>query len=60
MKGIVFLGDRRCEVREFPVPEPATGEVLIRIKATGICGSDLHVYRDATATDQIRVEQNGG
>ncbi len=23
MKGIVFLGDRKAEVREFPVPEPA-------------------------------------
>lgn len=45
MKGVVFIGNRRCEVREFPIPEPGRGEVLIRIKATGICGSDLHVYR---------------
>ena len=26
MKGIVFTGDRQCEVREFPVPEPGRGE----------------------------------
>ncbi|NCP33659.1 MAG: alcohol dehydrogenase catalytic domain-containing protein, partial [Armatimonadetes bacterium] len=54
MKGIVFLGNRRCEVREVPVPEPGDGEVQIRVKATGICGSDLHVYRSTTATDQVR------
>jgi len=60
MKGIVFLGDRRCAVREFPVSEPGAGEVSIRIKATGICGSDLHVYRSATATDQIRGHEPCG
>ena len=27
-------------------PEPAAGEVLVRVKACGICGSDLHMYRD--------------
>ena len=60
MKGIVFLGDRRCEVRRFPVPEPGPGEVLLRIKATGICGSDLHVYRNQHASDQIRGHEPAG
>lgn len=45
MKGVVFLGDRRAVVKEFPVPEPGRGEVLVKMEATGICGSDLHVYR---------------
>ena len=53
MKGIVFLGNRRCEVREFPVPEPGREEVLLRVEATGICGSDLHVYRSDKNMDQI-------
>jgi len=60
MKGIVFLGSRRCEVREFPIGEPGDEEVLIRIKATGICGSDLHVYRSETGTDQIRGHEPCG
>jgi len=60
MKGIVFLGNRRCEVREFPVPEPGPGEVLLRIKATGICGSDLSVYRSETSSDQIRGHEPCG
>ena len=45
MKGLVFLGDRKAAIKDFPDPEPGFGEVLIRMKATGICGSDLHVYR---------------
>jgi threonine dehydrogenase-like Zn-dependent dehydrogenase len=45
VKGVVFVGDRRCECRDVPMPEPDVGEVQIRIIATGICGSDLSVYR---------------
>ena len=45
MRGLVFLGDRRAEVREFPKPAPGPGEVLLRLRCAAICGSDLHVYR---------------
>lgn len=45
MRGIVFVGDRRLRIQEFADPEPGPGEVVVRMKATGICGSDLHVYR---------------
>jgi threonine dehydrogenase-like Zn-dependent dehydrogenase len=45
MKGVVFLGDRKAVVKDFPDPEPGFGQVRVRMKATGICGSDLHVYR---------------
>jgi threonine 3-dehydrogenase len=31
------------EMRDVPVPEPGPGEVLIRVKAASICGTDLHV-----------------
>jgi len=60
MKGIVLLGNRRCEVREFPQPEPGHGEVLIRILASGICGSDLHVYRGPTSPNQIGGHEPSG
>lgn len=50
MPGIVLPGDRRVETREFPVPEPGHGEVLLRMKASSLCGSDLRaIYRP---TDQ--------
>jgi len=38
-------GKERIEVRETPVPAPGAGEVLLRVRACGLCGSDLHVYR---------------
>jgi threonine dehydrogenase-like Zn-dependent dehydrogenase len=45
MKGVVFAGDRRVELREFPDPAPGPGEVVLGIKASGMCGSDLKFYR---------------
>jgi len=38
-------GKEKIEVREAPVPSPGPGEVLLRVRVCGICGSDLHVYR---------------
>jgi threonine 3-dehydrogenase len=34
-----------AELREVPVPSPGPGEVLIRIEAASLCGTDLHIYR---------------
>ena len=45
MKGVVFLGDRKLEFREFPDPIPGPRDVILEIKASGMCGSDLHNYR---------------
>ena len=40
--GVVLFGNKSLEVREFPNLEPGLNEVLIEVKAAGICGSDLH------------------
>src|SRR5262245_65817199 len=45
MKGVVFLGDRKLELREFPDPTPGQRDVILEIKASGMRGSDLHNYR---------------
>src|SRR5262245_15163078 len=45
MKGVVFVGDRKLELREFPDPTPGPRDVILEIKASGMCGSDLHNYR---------------
>jgi D-arabinose 1-dehydrogenase-like Zn-dependent alcohol dehydrogenase len=45
MLGVVFLGDRKLALREFPDPTPGPRDVVLEIKASGMCGSDLHVYR---------------
>ena len=57
MKGVVFLGDRKLELREFPDPTPGPREVVLEIKASGMCGSDLHNYR---ATPQPGGAVTGG
>lgn len=33
------------ELRRVPVPEPNPGEVLIKVRKTAICGSDVHIYK---------------
>ena len=45
MKAVVFTGDRTLELMEVPDPTPGPGEVVVEIKASGMCGSDLHQYR---------------
>lgn len=44
MRGLVFLGDRQVELRDFPDPKPGPGEVVVAIRAAGMCGSDLRPY----------------
>jgi threonine dehydrogenase-like Zn-dependent dehydrogenase len=45
MRGVVFLGDRKLALQTFPDPTPGEGEVILGIKASGMCGSDLRHYR---------------
>lgn len=40
----VMISPGQIEFHEVPVPDPKTGEVLIKIMNIGICGSDIHVY----------------
>lgn len=39
-------GQGNMELREAPVPEPKANEVLLEIKAAGICGTDIHIKHD--------------
>ena len=45
MRGVVFTGGRELDLMEFPDPSPGPHEVVIEMKASGMCGSDLHQYR---------------
>lgn len=44
MKALLLSQYRHLEITDLPVPEPARDEVLIRVAACGICGSDVHGY----------------
>lgn len=45
MRGVVFHGERRLELATFADPVPVAGGVVVEVKASGMCGSDLHTYR---------------
>src|SRR3989442_2620965 len=52
MRGVVFLGERKVELRSFPDPAPGPGEVVLEMKASGMCGSDLKFYRSPPGAAQ--------
>jgi threonine dehydrogenase-like Zn-dependent dehydrogenase len=59
MRGVVFLGNRKLEIRNFPDPTPGPGEVVIEIKASGMCGSDLNPYRAADSAASLGLGGDG-
>jgi alcohol dehydrogenase len=44
MKALVYTQPNEVTYRDEPDPRAAAGEVLIRVDAVGICGSDMHAY----------------
>ena len=53
MRGVVFRGNRQIDIMNSADPMPGPGEAVIEMKASGMCGSDLHFYRNRPA-DVIR------
>ena len=45
MEALVVLEPNRLEIHEVPVPEPGPNEVLARVRAVSICGTDAHLIR---------------
>jgi threonine dehydrogenase-like Zn-dependent dehydrogenase len=47
MIGAVLPGNSTVELKEFPIPEPGHGQVLVKTKSSTICGSDIRaIYRE--------------
>jgi threonine dehydrogenase-like Zn-dependent dehydrogenase len=47
MKGVVLPGGRKVEFCDVPVPVPGFGQVVVKMKASSICGSDIRaIYRE--------------
>ena len=59
MRGAVMVGDGVVEIKEFPKLTPKGTEVLVEVKAAGICGSDMHAYRSSAEYWQKRATIRG-
>ncbi len=44
MKALVYTRPNEVQLQERPAPELAGGEVVLKIEAVGICGSDMHAW----------------
>ena len=54
VKSAPLDGVAGTEIRECPIPEPAADEVLIRVAAAAICGTDKHIYHwDPSIRDSV-------
>jgi D-arabinose 1-dehydrogenase-like Zn-dependent alcohol dehydrogenase len=60
MKGVILPGGRKVETLEFPDPTPGLGEVVLEIKASGMCGSDLKYYRASGGAASLGFKTSGG
>lgn len=49
----VLIEPHRIELQERPVPAPGPNEVLIRVDAIGVCGSDTHFYESGSVGDIV-------
>lgn len=48
MKALVLKAYKQMEITDLPEPQAGPGEVLIRVRACGICGSDVHGFDGST------------
>ena len=57
MRGVILPGQERVELKEFGRPEPGHGQVLVKMKASGLCGSDLRaIYHEHTGSGAERYQ----
>ncbi|MDQ3437225.1 MAG: zinc-binding dehydrogenase [Actinomycetota bacterium] len=57
MRGVILPGRERVELKEFDRPEPGHGQVLVKMKASGLCGSDLRaIYHEHTGSGAERYQ----
>ena len=45
MKSILIEKPNQLAIVEREIPTPSAGEVRVKVKLAGICGSDSHIYR---------------
>lgn len=55
MKAAVFLGKGTIETRELDIPALREGEILIKVMACGICGTDVHIFHGSPGATEATV-----
>lgn len=52
MKAAIFYGNKTIETKELEMPKVKNNEVLVKIKAAGICGTDVHIYHGSPGSTE--------
>lgn len=55
MRALVFYGPEDCRVTDLEKPHIDSGEVLVRVKYAGVCGTDVRIYQGTKKIDPPRV-----
>lgn len=55
MKTLVYEGPFQMTLREIEEPQPTSDDVIVRVKASGICGSDVHGFKGATGRRKPQI-----
>lgn len=58
MKAAVFTGIEHIEIRDVPKPVPGEGEVLLKVEACAVCGSDIRIFHHGN--DRVKLPQITG
>ena len=53
MKANYFLGNQTFEVRETEIPRIGPTDVLVRVAACGVCGTDVHIYHGSKGSAEV-------
>lgn len=53
MRAAVLMDQEVMDVKEQKTPEAGTGEVLIRVRSCGICGTDQHIYHGHPGSAEV-------
>lgn len=59
MKAALLRGEKKIKIESIARPELEEGEILLRVRACGICGSDLHTFEHGLF-EEMGIPVNGG
>jgi len=60
LKALYFKGNSQLEIKELQKPKPGPGEVMIKMKSAGICGSDLLIYKPSDPPPFVSGHEGAG